>query len=272
MPAGIVDTPVIALPFALRLSADTAPVLAALFAGYTRVAVEGELGGGFSGARVLKVTPYRDAETPELPTVVKVGPADLIRQEHDAYRRHVRGRLSGIPEVWGEPAYSADGSLGGLRYALVGAGLFEFVSLARYAETASPADLAHVLESRLFVHLGTIWRQARAVDTPLGAVYAGFVVPDRRADFAAALVEAGVVAGDGRDLDPPVAPDLTAATVSPPGHPDALLPNPLVVLPALLSEPLPHRVATVHGDLNLENVLVDPAARTVRLIDFSHSG
>ncbi len=268
--------PVITLPPALALPAAGGSVLAVLFAGYARVDVEGELVGGFSGARVLKVTPYRDADTPELPTAVKVGPAELVRQEFDAYRRHIRGRLSGIPEVWGEPVYSADGSLGSLRYALVGSGLFEFVSLARYAETAAPGDLAHVLESRVFVHLGTIWRQSRLVaDAPLGPVYADFLAPDRSAYFAAALASTG---GGG------AAPDLSAPTVTPPSPahrafpssasadaPTPALPNPLAALPALLASPIPRRVATIHGDLNLENVLVDPSTRTIRLIDFSHS-
>ncbi|MCE7938198.1 hypothetical protein DCC79_07645 [bacterium] len=265
-------------------------VLADLFADCARVSVEGELSGGFSGARVLKVTPYRDADTPELPTVVKIGPADLIRQEYDAYRRHIRGRLSGIPEVWGEPVYSSGGGedpVGGLRYGLVGAGLFAFVSLARYAETAEPGDLAHVLESRVFVHLSTIWRQSRVVvDAPLGDAYADFLVPDRTASFAAALactgsnkdtdtsMDTGVGMDRGTGHDSTVGPDLAAPTVSPPGPSAALgapLPNPLVALPGLLRQPIPHRVATIHGDLNLENVLVDPEARTVQLIDFSHS-
>ncbi len=274
------------------LSTADRAVLDALFADYARVAVEGELSGGFSGARVLKVTPFRDADTPELPTVVKIGPADLVRQEHDAYRRHIRGRLSGIPEVWGEPVFSPDGAVGGLRYGLVGAGLFEFVSLARYAESAAPADLAHVLESRVFVHLSTIWRQSRLVtDAPLGEAYADFLRPDRSAHFAAALAGVGagkaladeVGSGDGtRDARPPDAgaavPDLDAPTVvvpnggaASPTTSHATLPNPLAALPDLLAQPIPHRVATIHGDLNLENVLVDPDARTVRLIDFSLS-
>ncbi|RIL10552.1 hypothetical protein DCC79_07680 [bacterium] len=78
-------------------------VVAALFADCRHVAVEGELGDGSGAARVLTVTPYRDGATPELPAVAKVGPADLIQHEHEAFRRHIRGRLSGIPEVWGEP-------------------------------------------------------------------------------------------------------------------------------------------------------------------------
>jgi len=39
----------------------------------------------------------------------------------------------------------------------------------------------------------------------------------------------------------------------------------------LLSAERNLRVGAVHGDLNLENVLVDPEARTVHLIDFALS-
>ena len=47
------------------------------------------------------------------------------------------------------------------------------------------------------------------------------------------------------------------------------LPNPLLALPRLLSESRDVKVSCIHGDLNLENILVDPATRGVRLIDFA---
>ncbi len=42
-------------------------VLATRFVDDARVAIAGALSGGFSGARVLKITPYRDGGTPEQP-------------------------------------------------------------------------------------------------------------------------------------------------------------------------------------------------------------
>ncbi len=47
------------------------------------------------------------------------------------------------------------------------------------------------------------------------------------------------------------------------------LPNPLHVLPGLLRQPLDVKVAVIHGDPNLQNVLVDMATRDVTLIDFA---
>ena len=48
-----------------------------------------------------------------------------------------------------------------------------------------------------------------------------------------------------------------------------VLPNPLRVVPEILSQSRHVRTNHIHGDLNLENVLVDPQVRDVRLIDFA---
>ncbi len=49
----------------------------------------------------------------------------------------------------------------------------------------------------------------------------------------------------------------------------ASLPNPLLTYQNLLRDFQPVKNSTIHGDLNLENILVDPATREVRLIDFA---
>jgi hypothetical protein len=49
------------------------------------------------------------------------------------------------------------------------------------------------------------------------------------------------------------------------------LPNPLPAVPAILNEARHVRVNFVHGDLNLENILVDPLVRDASLIDFADS-
>lgn len=47
------------------------------------------------------------------------------------------------------------------------------------------------------------------------------------------------------------------------------LPNPLHTLPHLLNQSLAVRVSAIHGDLNMENVLVEKDGRNVYLIDFA---
>jgi hypothetical protein len=67
----------------------------------------------------------------------------------------------------------------------------------------------------------------------------------------------------GPDLDP-VAGEITL--------PDGTeLPNPLPAVPTILAESRHVRVNFVHGDLNLENILVDPLVRDASLIDFADS-
>lgn len=47
------------------------------------------------------------------------------------------------------------------------------------------------------------------------------------------------------------------------------LPNPLMTYRRLLQDFITVNISTVHGDLNMENVLIDPATRDVSLIDFA---
>jgi len=48
-------------------------------------------------------------------------------------------------------------------------------------------------------------------------------------------------------------------------------PNPLIGLPDMLNEVIEARVSTIHGDLNLENILVDEATGFAWLIDFAET-
>lgn len=47
------------------------------------------------------------------------------------------------------------------------------------------------------------------------------------------------------------------------------LPNPLSVYLKLLADPATVYVSTIHGDLNMENILVNPKTRQIHLIDFA---
>jgi len=67
----------------------------------------------------------------------------------------------------------------------------------------------------------------------------------------------------GQDFDP------ASETVSWSGGPR--LPNPLVRWSTLLQETRDVKVGCIHGDLNLENILVDPETRDISLIDFAEA-
>ncbi|MCB0215326.1 MAG: NACHT domain-containing protein, partial [Chloroflexi bacterium] len=359
-------------PAALDLPPGAATILARLFHAAGRLVIESELAGGFSGSRVFKVTPFDADDQPEPAAVVKLAPAGLVTREYEAYQTRIRGKLSGIPEIWGRPAYAEGGRWAGIRYALVGGQRFDIQSLRRYWGRAELADLVHVLESRPFVHLGAMWHHAeprslRLADSydrllpvnlvvrpeteplhfsaagdeaggTLGAAagaprialspetlgsaspqvgdrvtLTGFVVESIAADADEVTLNLPTAAAPGGRacrlrvepmpgaarwrvgdlLNGPIAGEVTATRASrlagelreALGHTvdldaeaftleddaDAPLPNPLLALPRLLGAEHRVRVGAVHGDLNLENVLVDAEARSVQLIDFALS-
>ncbi|NJN92818.1 MAG: protein kinase [Anaerolineales bacterium] len=144
-------------PTGLALPPATADILALMFDGYRRVVIREELGGGFSGSRVLLVRPIRD-DSPELPAVVKISPLALLEQEWRAYQTCIRNRLPGVAEIKGQPVIPPGSDWGGLRYPLLGGGgVFEVESLARYYQRAAPADLRYLLTERLFKSLSPRW-------------------------------------------------------------------------------------------------------------------
>jgi hypothetical protein len=47
------------------------------------------------------------------------------------------------------------------------------------------------------------------------------------------------------------------------------LPNPLLALPSLIERRRQAKLATIHGDFNLENILIEPESGAISLIDFA---
>jgi hypothetical protein len=339
-------------PHQMKLPTGAAEIIRFMFAGYGRVTIAEELGGGFSGSRVFIAHPMRRDGTPELPAVVKLGPIPLIEQEWQAYQAHIQNQLPGVAELRGGPAIVAGVSWAGLRYPLVGSGAFAVESLTRYYCHASPADLSYVLANRLFRQLGPLWRFSYPapgfslrhsydrllpvnflvqVGTPpagvpvttlqAGVAPAGDVRPGEYVCLEEFVVEA--VEQDGRKVTLNWAPAegqirsfrvrlqdgregaarqvgqviaavrgrvvstrleaLRAVVLELFGAGFAVdaeritlaggreLPNPLARLPAVLAGTPLVRVAAVHGDLNPENILVDPETREVHLIDFANA-
>lgn len=66
-------------------------------------------------------------------------------------------------------------------------------------------------------------------------------------------------------------PEIDATAVFLPFPGNGRLPNPLHTLPDILKLSFDAHVCHIHGDLNLENILVDADSRTAYLIDFAQS-
>ncbi|MDX1614966.1 MAG: phosphotransferase [Candidatus Promineifilaceae bacterium] len=324
-----------------------------MFHDYHRVAIEKEFGAGYSACRVLRVRPIESNGAAHRPELVKIGPIGLINEEWRAYDSLVRTTLPRIAWVTSQPILDPDSSWAGMRYELVGAGIFEVQSLSQYYRQAGAEDFVWVLQKRLFKVLGRSWWLANRVESafqfhtdydhllpvnllisaseplPDAAVQfvtprihptaeiaigtrvclQGFMVVEVEAgqsgltlnhpqalakrpfdsyrvriqgDFDASRYKVGQMAGPlygvvtaTRDsllrescrnaLGEYV--NLEAKSFKLPG--DVRVLNPLRAYHELLSAFHEVNLSTIHGDLNLENVLVDPETRDVKLIDFA---
>ncbi len=153
-------------------------ILKKMFAGYWQVVVVERLSGGMSGSQIWVVRPIRQDETKERRTVVKIAPANLIRQEWDAYEKHIKNVVTNVARLQGFPVYldtedKAEEKIewGGLHYDLVGGGTSQVKSL--YAHCLAGGDIAHLLASQLFKSLESLWRNNSRdeVEVQLRAIY-----------------------------------------------------------------------------------------------------
>ncbi|MCB0210062.1 MAG: hypothetical protein KDJ52_12070 [Anaerolineae bacterium] len=151
------------------LSQEAEKLIRTMFDSHARLEVVRELGGGFTQTRVLVVRPWHSNGTSDLPLVIKVGPAWLIRREVVGFQDYVRHKLAGrvelvntaLNEVWG-----------GVSYHLAGDGQFKYESLAYFCRSTDINIVAELLTSRLFKRLGTLWQGATVVTKPyLAAKY-----------------------------------------------------------------------------------------------------
>ncbi len=343
---------------ALRLHQEEQALLSTLFNRATRLRVLTEFTDGRTATRVFLIRPTDRDGVEELPAVVKIGPRALIEPEWQATQHHVLRRLPGFIPIQGEPIYLASTGgevVGALRYGQVGDGVFTVESLATYFASSPLVDSWHVLDRRLLLQLGQLWRstiswkslvvqnayegilpvnltleplaagemaaptsirldgQGIAGGTdPLPVLHQGdlvtlenFVITEmdarqvtldlpnqpnaQRTAYRLRLqLPSDAVGQIGTTLPPTVARvkatrqdllreglqsqmhgslDLTQAELALPDNPSLRLPNPLLVLPQLLSRSHNAKFSTIHGDLNLRNILVDVDARSTHIID-----
>lgn len=149
--------PIIQKTLNIYLTQEVEAVLRAMFGEFDSVAVEYEFESGLSGGRVFRVRPARSDGKAQLPAVVKVAPSGLIKQERDAYHNWVENTIPGIARIEYDPILLSDIQWGGLRYALIGGGIFKIQSLYEYYYEAGIEDLVTVLEKRLFQIMGQSW-------------------------------------------------------------------------------------------------------------------
>lgn len=229
------------------------------------------LGGGFSGAQVLLARP---ADPKARASVVKIGARDEIARERFGNERVARVLGDVVPalEAWRESH-----ELGGMRLELAES---EAAATPRTFQRIAAADagdatttlLCGALEQALDGALGRLYRTAERDVCDLLETY-GFVDRLGRAPFAASVArKAAAVAADSGATSPEAL--LSAALhdgrfVAPETLWSRVMPGSVVVREV--------HAALVHGDLNLQNLLISAAPGATRparlwIIDFARLG
>lgn len=333
------------------LSPDAEAIFATMFSDCQEIIVRSEFQSGLSSSHVFLVRPIK-ADGAELPTVVKIDRTDLIQREWISYQRCIQNRLPGIAKVRSEPVCLPKGNKSGLCYPLIGEDTFDIESLYQYYGHANIQDICHVLVSRLFKSLGTLWTQTLRpqAELHLQTFYDSFLPVnlvielakpienkqphllqpdtvtmqtyavddyvqlsdfrivnivhqshqlslDMPSDVQAAYrihiypvpnIERyklgdvirqpfiGIVRKTRQDLLQEQAKmalgssvDIMQETLTLANN--VTLPNPLVQLPHILNQTFDAHTAYIHGDLNLQNILIEPENRNAYLIDFAKS-
>lgn len=234
------------------LADEDEDILAHLYRDAARLALS-PLGGGFSGATVLRVQAWDALGHEQAPSVAKLGPRSLVAAERVAFER-VEGILGNhAPSVRG---FADLGERAGIKYAFAGMGSGGVRTFKSLYEAGAEQRVVNEVLGRVFDEVLARFHAA-ALFEPLPLLeYYGF-----QSRYAAG-VRARV-----QDLFGPVGDTLVLPGGYAVEHP-AQFYGRLDALPRPAGES--HFVAYVHGDLNGANILLD-ARDNVWLIDFFHA-
>ena len=250
-------------------SDDDEAIVQHLFRGSLSVELHA-LGGGFSGARVFRATSQDAFGHEQAPSVVKLGPNALIGKERAAFERVESVLGNAAPRVRG---FVDLGARAGLQYSYAAMGRGKIRTLKSLFEAgASVAQIVDVLTTVMDEILAPFFAAARYERLPLFGHY-GFARTEVTASGPRLVPELRYASQVRQRIEQliggPAGPRLPLADGTNVYNPARFYEEflPLGQFPQSDA----HYVATVHGDLNAANVLVDPRDN-VWLIDFFHTG
>lgn len=238
-------------------------VLRQLFAAmYEEIVIRRKLTRGWSGALVLEIRPFKPNNPKPLShVIVKIDKSKEIEKEWQRYEAVIKDQIPLVAGPMREPAYA--NKLGGLVYPMAGDGLFAVKSLGERFHELPAEKLEKVIDAWLFPALKKLWggrRQNYNYSVRAGfASWLGSAVED---DFAktAALLKTALETINPKDPEIKLSDRTT-------------LQNPFADMDSLLDEIIDVEVGAIHGDLNLENIMLFGSQDefNVRLIDFARA-
>lgn len=214
------------------------------------------LDGGFSGNVVMRATSVDLLGHAQVPSVIKIGPRQLIAAERTSFER--------IQEVMGNSAptivdFAEIGDRGGIKYryaAMLGGKVQTFQDL--YEKGMNQKEIASVLDIVFRRQLGRLYEAARLEKLDLLGYY------DFKPKYAASVrrkVEE-ILGGPASESEIEIMPGLKVS------NPCRFYEEDLAHLRE--ENAASHYTAYVHGDLNGRNIIID-GQKNVWLIDFFHT-
>jgi anti-anti-sigma factor len=216
------------------------------------------ISGGYSGSLVFRDDAYDRRGRREMPFVLKLDRWESIRSEIEGYEGHVKRYIQNNATQIIE--HERSGDYGGILYTFVGiqGPQSRIFSLEEFYLTHTPQEVLEVFD-RLFRNVLRAWYgQPRLRDLPLYRIYADIYHYSEVRRWAESRYG---VSPDSEQLELP--------------HGMGRSMNPLYfmehILPGRLSWNWNVYEGSVHGDLNMKNVLMDEE-KNIWLIDFSMTG
>lgn len=159
------------------LEADDQNLLRLLYLGAKQVIVRAELGGGYSGARVLLVELIDQADKTIAAQIVKLAGVEEIAREQVRYARYIDNHLPRItPRLKNQQVWAGKA---GLCYDFVDGGVLGRTKTLEhfYQAQSSVAPIIQTLSDLLVKELGEQWyRQSTPLTTPFTAAYGADLV------------------------------------------------------------------------------------------------
>lgn len=156
------EAPRVPIQSKVKLSADEQAVMQRMFRTHERIVVERELGGSYTGARILVVQPYR-AKRAEARVVVKIDERSTILYEQRHYDSYVKDTLPPTTaRLVDNPAVPEDCPLAGLKYTLVQpSGSTDPIDLKNYISQISGIELGRILRDGVYKTYAETWWSQR---------------------------------------------------------------------------------------------------------------
>jgi len=236
-----------------RLIRELHHLLDSLFAQHAQEILVEVLSHGFSGTRVVKAQPFY-AQGAGQQLVVKIGNLQIIKQEHENYRKYVRDFIGSGSAVALDYQWTAH--LGAISYTFLGTATHQMQEFGVFYQQASPGQVRHVLDV-LFRRTCGMWYANQTLQllnwTEDYQQQCGYSVKQLEQKIVERLV--------------PISQQEKLCFQSLQNSANREFINPFDGLKAVKPVIRPTYVGITHGDLNHRNILVDDTEHPW-LIDF----